>query len=230
MTPFSSTNKDFSSKTMSADSFATSTALSTDIPTSAALSAAASLMPSPKNPTTKPLFCKALTILSLWSGESLAKIVMSLAIFSNSSSLILSRSLPSITFCTSIPTSLQTFLVTAIASPVRILTLTPCFFSKEIACAVLSFGGSKNAINPIRVKPCSSATEYCILPPTASPIISFFATAITLKPSSLKLFARIVSLSLWALSKSIILPLIKAFELIFNISSTAPLQITKCCF
>lgn len=51
-TPHASTSRSFSSRTMSADSLATSTAPSTERPTSAAWRAEASLIPSPKYPTT----------------------------------------------------------------------------------------------------------------------------------------------------------------------------------
>ncbi len=58
-TPSTKTPRSFSSKTMSAASFATSTAVSTEMPTSAAWSAEASLMPSPMYPTTFPAFLRA---------------------------------------------------------------------------------------------------------------------------------------------------------------------------
>src|SRR5579871_4467310 len=52
VTPPSSTIRSFSSRIKSADSFAISVAVSTEIPTSAARRAGASLIPSPMNPTT----------------------------------------------------------------------------------------------------------------------------------------------------------------------------------
>ena len=55
ITPCSRISRLFSSRMMSDDSLAMSTALSTEMPTSAALSAGASLMPSPMKPTTWPL-------------------------------------------------------------------------------------------------------------------------------------------------------------------------------
>ena len=54
MTPSCTTPRSCSSSTRSAASLATSAALSTEMPTSAACSAEASLMPSPRKPTTRP--------------------------------------------------------------------------------------------------------------------------------------------------------------------------------
>src|SRR6516162_9836825 len=54
VTPRSSTPRSRRSKMMSAASLATSTALSTEIPTSAECSDGASLIPSPRKPTTWP--------------------------------------------------------------------------------------------------------------------------------------------------------------------------------
>lgn len=51
MTPATSTFKSFSSNIISAASFATDVAVSTEMPTSAPFKANASLMPSPRNPT-----------------------------------------------------------------------------------------------------------------------------------------------------------------------------------
>ena len=79
ITPSSSTSRLFSSRMMSEDSLAMSTAVSTEMPTSAALRAGASLMPSPMKPTTCPFFCRARMMRSLWAGESLAKTVASSA-------------------------------------------------------------------------------------------------------------------------------------------------------
>ena len=53
---------------MSADSLATSTAVSTDMPTSAAFMARTSLMPSPMNPTTWPWVLQRLDDLLLLVG------------------------------------------------------------------------------------------------------------------------------------------------------------------
>ena len=60
MMPSSSTRRLFSRRMMSADSLATSTAVSTEMPTSAACMAGASLMPSPMKPTTWPAARRAL--------------------------------------------------------------------------------------------------------------------------------------------------------------------------
>ena len=57
---------------MSADSFAISTAVSTEMPTSAAFNAALSLMPSPRKPTTWPFRWQAEMILAFCAGEIFA--------------------------------------------------------------------------------------------------------------------------------------------------------------
>src|SRR6202030_3949275 len=72
ITPSPSTAKLFSSKMMSAESLAMSTALSTDMPTSAAFRASPSLMPSPRNPTTCPFRCRASMTAAFCAGETLA--------------------------------------------------------------------------------------------------------------------------------------------------------------
>ena len=108
-----------------ADSFAISTAVSTDIPISASFMAAASLIPSPKNPTVWPLAFSAVITLVFWVGDSLANTLVSSTAFLNNSSSISSISEPSSNLFTLIPTCLQTDSVTLSLSPVRILTLTP---------------------------------------------------------------------------------------------------------
>ena len=59
MMPSSRTSRLFSSRMMSADSLATSTAVSTEMPTSAAFIASTSLMPSPMKPDDVPLPAQA---------------------------------------------------------------------------------------------------------------------------------------------------------------------------
>ena len=96
-TPASRTSKDFSSRIMSADAFATSTAVSTLIPTSAACKAGASLMPSPMKPTVCLRDCRALMMRCLWTGETRANSVAPTAASASCASDIFSRSLPSST-------------------------------------------------------------------------------------------------------------------------------------
>ena len=84
--PSSNTIKSFSNNTMSADSFATSTAVSTEIPISAHFIADASLIPSPINPTVCPFSRRIVTILDFWSGVNLANTSVVSATFANSSS------------------------------------------------------------------------------------------------------------------------------------------------
>ena len=61
-TPLATTSRSESSKMMSAAACATPLAPATDKPMSAAFNAGASLIPSPRNPTTSPFACSALTI------------------------------------------------------------------------------------------------------------------------------------------------------------------------
>ena len=127
---------------MSAASLATSTAVSTEIPTSALFSAGASLIPSPRNPTTWPLLCRAWMICSFWDGERRANTVVLLRQLGD-----LRRGQPPkarrpvTRCCTSIPTSLQTLRVTRSLSPVRIFTETPASFSALMACGRGLLGG-----------------------------------------------------------------------------------------
>ena len=76
----------------------------------------------------------------------------------------------------------QIALVTYSLSPVRTITLTPYEFKRSIADLALSFGGSKNPINPKNVILDSSFTEN-------SEIFSmsvFWQTPITLIPCMLR--------------------------------------------
>ena len=123
-TPCSSTSRLFSSRMMSDDSLAMSTALSTEIPTSAAFKAGASLMPSPRKPSTWPWLCKARMMRSLWAGASLAKTFVAFAAVARSDSLIPSICEPSKRCSTGMPTSLQIWVVMISLSPVNTLTVT----------------------------------------------------------------------------------------------------------
>ena len=69
---------------ISADSFATSTAVSTEMPISADFIAAASLMPSPIKPTVCPFPRRTETTRDFWSGVSFAKTSVVSAAFANS--------------------------------------------------------------------------------------------------------------------------------------------------
>ena len=100
ITPFASTSKSFSSKIISADSFAISTAVSTEIPTSDSRIAAASLIPSPIYPTVCPLFLSASTMRAFWIGSIFAKTVVPSASRASAASSSASMSLPSMTFST----------------------------------------------------------------------------------------------------------------------------------
>ena len=91
--------KSSSNKIISDASFATSVPLiPIEIPISALLSAGASFTPSPVIATTSPFLFKEFTILNLWLGETLAKTEVVSTALSNSSSVILSSSVPVIAF------------------------------------------------------------------------------------------------------------------------------------
>mmetsp|Transcript_49179 Transcript_49179/g.87797 ORF Transcript_49179/g.87797 Transcript_49179/m.87797 type:complete len:239 (-) Transcript_49179:313-1029(-) len=142
-TPRSRTMRSFSRSRTSADSFAMSVAVSTEIPTSACFRAGASLTPSPRNPTVCPCLCKAVTIRDLWNGASLAKTVVSATMLANSSSVMASMSGPTTMLLTGRPMSLHTFWVMMLLSPVSTFTSTPLSRSAAIASIVSSFGGSR---------------------------------------------------------------------------------------
>ena len=144
-TPSSRTRSDRSSRIMSAEAFATSTAVSTLMPTSAAWSAGASLMPSPRKPTVCPRDWSAVMIRSLCAGETRAKSVAPSAAASSSASVIFSTSSPRRTTSVQRPTSLQTLRATRSLSPVTTFTETPWPSSASMAAFADSFGGSRNA-------------------------------------------------------------------------------------
>ena len=125
-TPSSSTSRSFSSRMASADSLAISTAVSTEMPTSAARRAGASLMPSPRNPTTCPAPCRVLMTRCLWAGDSRANRVALSAASASSASDIPSTWLPSSTWSVAMPTSRQILRLTSSLSPVSTLTEMPC--------------------------------------------------------------------------------------------------------
>ena len=85
-TPVASTPRSFSNSTTSAASLATSVALSTEMPTSAACNASASLTPSPRKPTERPMRRREAISRAFCSGEMRAKMVWFCATSANSSS------------------------------------------------------------------------------------------------------------------------------------------------
>ena len=148
-TPSSNTFKSFSKSIISADSFAMSTAVSTEIPTSEFISEGLSFIPSPIYPTIFPASFKSLTILAFWIGESLANILTLFNIRITAWSDNLSISLPNMIFLELIFTLLQIHRVTSALSPVRTITLIPWLFNFSIAILALSLGGSREPIKPI---------------------------------------------------------------------------------
>ena len=182
ITPSSSTIRLFSSRMISAASRAISTAPSTEMPISAARKAGASLIPSPTmatlpfsfnfrikasfpsgktpspiKPTTCPSRFSNVTMRSLCIGVRRANSVVRCARFASSSSDSVSISLPMTTSPASSPTSWHTFAATNSLSPVRIFTVIPLAFNAFSAGAVVSFGGSRKAIYPSRIRSDSSA-------------------------------------------------------------------------
>ena len=103
-TPSSNTIKSFSSKMISALSFAISTAESTDMPISDCRKAPASLMPSPRNPTVLPCSCNREIICVFCNGVSLENKVVSFTVSFNVVSSISSISIPVRECPVSIPT------------------------------------------------------------------------------------------------------------------------------
>ena len=166
---------------MSADSLATSTAVSTEMPMSAAFMAAASLIPSPIKPTVWPFSRRTDTTRAFWSGVSFANTSVLSAARASSASDIWSRSEPSSILRTFSPTCLQMVRVTLSLSPVRILVVTPWSFSARMASAVDSLGGSRKARYP------SSTISRSSFTPKASTGegLLFWAMASTRKPLSL---------------------------------------------
>ena len=176
--PCSKTIKSFSNKIISADSFATSTAVSTEIPISLTFIATASLMPSPINPTVWPFSRKIDTTRAFWFGVNLANTSVVSATFASSSSLILSKSDPSNILRTVKPTCLQIVEVTFSLSPVKIFVETPCSFNALIASAADFLAGSRKAKYPINTMSHSSCTPNVLV----GEGLFFFAIARTRKP------------------------------------------------
>ena len=126
MTPSCTTPRSRSSSTRSAASLATSAALSTEIPTSAPCKAEASLMPSPRKPTTRPARFSASRMRSFCCGVTRQNRLTDLTAFARSaSSLRRETSWPVSTPWIGIPISVQTWRVMRSLSPLRIFTSTP---------------------------------------------------------------------------------------------------------
>ena len=144
-TPFSSTIRSFSSRMMSALSLAISTAESTEIPMSDSRRAAASLIPSPRNPTVLLLFCRSWMISAFCIGVSFEKMLHFITASSLASLLIFSSSGPVTESEVLIPTCLEIAFTTASLSPESTFTSTPCSCSCLMASEADSFGGSRKA-------------------------------------------------------------------------------------
>ena len=157
-TPSNKTCKSFSRRIISADSFAISTAVSTDTPTSEFISDGLSLIPSPIYPTIFPASFRSLTTRAFWIGESFANILVLFKSLFTAWSDSLSRSEPMTIWGDFIPTLSHTHFVTSTLSPVKTITLIPFLFNFSIEDLALSFGGSRNPINPIRTIFFSSST------------------------------------------------------------------------
>src|SRR5271157_5919230 len=176
--PFATTPRSFSSKTMSAASFATSTALFTEMPTSAACKADTSLMPSPIYPTEYPAFFTALMTRSFWFGSTSAKMSMSSIWPTNASSMVSRSSGPEIAIGLEIPRSFPMDLAVNLLSPVMIFNSTPSVCRRLIVSGTPGFGGSERIMNPARIMSVSSAFVI-----SSTPRMFLYATASNRYPS-----------------------------------------------
>ena len=123
------------------------------MPTSAFLSAGASFTPSPVMAVICPLFCHALTILILFSGETLAYTeIFSTFSLSHSSSFLSSiRPVIAISPSRYIPASLAMATAVVLWSPVIMTVFMPALLASITAGIVSSLRGSAMATNPINV-------------------------------------------------------------------------------
>ena len=176
-TPNASTPRSFSSNTTSAASLATSAAVSTEIPTSAACSASASLTPSPKKATDRPVRRNETISRAFCSGEIRAKMVLPRAASSNLASSRASTSAPVIVPLDGNPKSAQTFSATFGLSPVATLSSMPSAASCANESRAAAFGSSANTKNPSSTRPHSSSTVR-----TVSSGAGLLATATTRRP------------------------------------------------
>ena len=159
MIPSASTPRSLSSSTMSAASFATSVADSTEMPTSAACRATASLTPSPRKATSTPPRRASFTNRDFCSGPTRPKIVVPGMAAASASSSRRSISAPLSTPSTGRPMSRQTLAATVPLSPVMTLTLTPSPPSVAMAAAASALGRSTNVRKPASFSPLSSSAE-----------------------------------------------------------------------
>ena len=125
ITPSRTTSRSCSSSTRSAASLATSAAPSTEMPTSAAWSAEASLMPSPRKPTTLPERFRAERIRSFCCGATRQNRLVEVSACAQRLLGHVHELLPCQGALTSTPISLQICRATCSLSPVKILTSTP---------------------------------------------------------------------------------------------------------
>ena len=142
-TPPASTSRLFSSRITSAESLATSVAVSTEIPTSAACSARASLTPSPRNAT--PRACDAAVGRSGLFVPGLPGRTRSYYPSPRPARRQYSASIcaPLSTPCTLKPSCTQTARATSALSPVTTLTAIPRPASRLRASAASTLGGSE---------------------------------------------------------------------------------------
>src|SRR6478672_5844785 len=178
-TPVASTPRSFSNSTTSAASFATSAAVSTEMPTSAACRASASLTPSPRKPTDRPVRRSETIRRAFCSGEIRAKIVWFCAAASNAASSSTSISAPVIVPLDIKPKSAQTFSATCGLSPVATLTSIPRAASWASESRAAAFGSSANTRKPSNVSPHSSSTVMAVRSGAG-----LLATATTRRPSA----------------------------------------------
>ena len=158
-TPSLRIRRSFFKRIISADSFAISTAFSTEMPTSASRREGASFIPSPMYPTTWPLYRRAIMIRFFCAGVMREKIVTPSTTLDRVSTSICSTSAPLRVPFTGSPISSQVFFATRSLSPVRIFSSIPDRARSWIESRALSLGGSMKVISPARTMSFSSAGE-----------------------------------------------------------------------
>jgi magnesium-transporting ATPase (P-type) len=119
--------------------------ISVDSAVDIAKESAASLIPSPRNPTVLLLFCRSWMISAFCIGVSFEKMLHFITASSLASLLIFSSSGPVTESEVLIPTCLEIAFTTASLSPESTFTSTPCSCSCLMASEADSFGGSRKA-------------------------------------------------------------------------------------
>ena len=190
-----------------------------DIPISALLSAGASFTPSPVMATISPFLFKEFTILNLWLGDTLANTEVFSTILSNSSSVMLSNSVPVIAFVFSsyIPSSFAIAFAVITWSPVIIIVLIPASLQVFMEFGTSSLGGSIIPTMPMKVRFVS------IFSPSFGTLSRIFlAKPKTLKASEDREVFKLSIFSLYSAVKGCIPLVVRTLSHTFKSSSKAP--------